>query len=209
MKTLSTCLLYLLFAINGYCQPTKGKYLIITFEVINQPNHFDTRYFNYITPIDSIKKWKFEISPLMELVNSDYMFKRCIKGDTVNAFTSTTGNNYKERFSTINKLDSIIKKRRFKVQTIDKKWEDRLEKVNVYITPVIGDFCKCFHRHRLYSDGKPFSSGNIYGVIAADVYDESFKNTKAFNWAYRNDYSFIDFHQASEAISNYVYTKFK
>lgn len=128
----------------------KSNYIIIT--ILKESNSKLDGYgeTQWLIPEDSLKNLVFNYSSITPLFISDYsydMIAQCKNNIPVDPFTFTTETSFSFPDSVsqnIEQMNKLISKNKKLIQTIKKKWETGYkEKVKIYATPVIGDFCKC------------------------------------------------------------------
>ncbi|MEJ0055079.1 MAG: hypothetical protein WDN75_05150 [Bacteroidota bacterium] len=124
-----------------------SKYIVITIErERTKDNHAMERAY-WIVSMDSLQNFKYSLAPLYIDGFSLNNFKECCGKKSITIFYQTDSTSYKfdEQYLAAKKsLSDLVKAKRKKVQTIAKGWTKGVrEKINVYITPVSGDFCYC------------------------------------------------------------------
>ncbi|BEG99462.1 hypothetical protein BSYN_17270 [Bacteroides sedimenti] len=176
-----------------FCYGQTNKFIVITF---SSKRSIDKEFKNYywITPVDSIKSNDFYLTPLYVAEFSKDNLDDCIKGDTIDIFTSTSktrldfDSNYDEQ---IENLIFLIDKNRVKVQSIKMNWDKRKWiLVNIYATPITGNFCDCYEYHN--RAGTKFNS-MVYLPQSGFSYDKSFWDTPISNIVRFSKYNFIDY----------------
>ncbi len=200
MKNKLIFFLFLLSSLSNYART--NQYIIVTFE---SKRSIDREFQNYfwIAPIDSIKDRNFYLYPL-HLVVGEYSkdnLDNCIKGDTIDIFNSTniTRLNFDDMYeANVETLLELVIKNRVKVQTINVSWElnkKAKNKINIYITPILGDFCRCFHYGRNFYDGKWIDGFKslIYLPMSNFSYNQSFWETQIATIVKFANYNHIDY----------------
>jgi len=178
---------------------SSSRFVVITFE-LTKGNSKNKQFFYWITPVDSIeKKISFNIFPLYTEEYTKDNFDRCIKGDSVDIFKNTTATNFKfdEGYSSqIEQFVSLVNSKKTKVQTISLNWSAgsrAKETVNVYATPVIGEFCNCLQLSEIGGSHKLEFSALVYMPVASFSFNQNFwdtENGKVMKYA---DYSLVEF----------------
>lgn len=147
MRFFKYIILFFLFSSICVFGQNSEKYFVVTVESKQTPNYHGIRTSHWIIPVDSINDSNvFEIYPFYIDYASNDNLERCIEDLPIAIFTSTTVTNYDFPdiyIENIELLKEIIFSNRKKVQSINKKWSDFKEKVNIYLTPIDGDFCSC------------------------------------------------------------------
>jgi hypothetical protein len=125
----------------------EGKYVVFLFERQRNNMHKEKDFFYWITSIDSISKQGFNLFPLYlsDFTKSDLI--KCSRGETINPYLingDTIHDLDKESKSSIHNLFELISKNQTKIQSISKTWgKKNKETVNVYVTPITGNFFSC------------------------------------------------------------------
>jgi hypothetical protein len=181
-----------------FSQSVDNKYLIVTFEVTHKPSpHKGAGYYFWITPTSALKSRSFQLMPMRFSWVDKETLKRCKNGDSVNvnSFPGSSDDEFDTGYgSMVDTLQTVVKSNRLKVQTIITKgknyWgSNYLTTVNVYLTPVIGEFCNCLNVNK---NGKyVFSRRKIYLPVSFEGYYKDFWNEKISEKARLNNYSFI------------------
>jgi len=195
MKSKLIFIISLLISLSSYAQIK--EYVVVTFESKRSIDKEFQKYY-WIAPIDSIKDTDFHIYPLYLVIGefSKDNLDNCQKGDSIDIFVSTNKTNLdfdKGYEYSIDGLISLIDNNRIKIQTIDIKWvENKKAKsiINIYATPIRGDFCNCFQYHNL--GNKKFKSF-IYLPFANFNYIKSFWDTPTASIIKFSDYSHVDY----------------
>ena len=146
MKLLRVVILVVLFISQSKAQPISGKYLIITLERERSWDVHEAEYSYWMVHADSINEIRGNLRPLYLKGFSVNNFDSCCLFDSLAMFHVAGSNfNFNNQYlSQVERLVSIIKQHGKRVQTIRKKWTDRSqEKINIYLTPVNGNFCEC------------------------------------------------------------------
>jgi hypothetical protein len=200
-KKIFLLILFLLFTCKAIISQvnSKAKFVVITFELIKS-NSKNKQVFYWITPVDSIEnKLAFNIYPLYTEEYTKDNFDRCIKGDSVDVFTNTTNTNFefgKNYETQVKQFVSMVNSKRVKVQTIALKWSKEIrdnETVNVYATPIIGEFCNCLQRHEIGGSHKLEFRALIYMPVSSFSFEENFWNTENGKVVKFADYSLVEF----------------
>lgn len=135
----------LLFNINMHAQLANQRYVIITFEDSYKISFEGKKIYSWIVPQDSINSSDFQLAFLFLSKLSTKDIFDCKSNKPIDP-----GTNFKEPNDTIDiqnekqceKLKSIIERKKRKVFSILKKWETgQSEKIDVFVTPIIGEFC--------------------------------------------------------------------
>jgi hypothetical protein len=168
------------------------SYLIITYEVdITNDAHPVKNYYwivpnNLITADKTINQYPLYFE---EFSNDD--LNDCINEKEINIFTIQKGENFileKNAESDIKNLKELLYKNRKKVQTSVKKWKlsGNKETINVFVTPVKGNFCSSNISD--YSGNEINYKGSIYLPISNFKLDLDFfkldKNRLIKNYDY-------------------------
>ncbi len=121
-------------------------FIIITYKFDRTNDNHPAREFYWIAPINSnIYSKSFNFYPLYFDEFSYEDLKECKEQKDINVFTMYSEENFileKSFGNDITYLKEMVKSNKKKVQTSVKKWNTgEKEKVEVYITPVFGNFC--------------------------------------------------------------------
>ena len=194
MKNKLVFVMLILMSLSSFAQ--LNEYIIITFESKRSIDKGFQKYY-WIVPVDSIKDTDFHIYPLYLIVGSFSKdnLDNCQKGDSIDIFVSTDKTNLdfdKDYESNIENLISLIANNRVKIQTIDINWVENKakNKINIYATPIRGNFSNCFQCHDLGSN--KFKSF-IYLPVANFSYNKSFWDTPTASMVKFSDYSRVDY----------------
>jgi hypothetical protein len=191
---------------NMYSQMTNEKeYVIITFEAIYNNGHRCVNYY-WIIPLDTanlgelkgesdkdFQMFYFYVFPYF----SKSHLEDCFKGNLINVLESSSDDtidfNNKELDSLLI-INQIINKFKRKIQSIKYNWfyPRRIVVVNIFATPIIGDFCHCRQRFSLHLK-KSFREGTIFLPISNFRYDPFFWKSKNAKEILNFDYSQIKF----------------
>ncbi|SHN37593.1 hypothetical protein [Mucilaginibacter sp. OK098] len=198
-KNITLTLTILLLLCNGIKAQSNTvgikKYVIFTFEIIHKESKVKDYYY-WITPQDSIaKKNAFEVFPLYTEEYSKDILNRCKTGNTIDIFTASTAtdfnfdDNYK---SEVRNLLSLISINKVKIQDFRKRWTKNGDEVNidVYASPIIGEFCDCLENHENRSYG---FKGLIYLPVTSFNYDKGFWTSKDEKVVRFVDYSYVEY----------------
>ncbi len=176
----------------GYSQEIeKNSNIILTFIINkNSDNHKNVTY-KWLISAKNLKQGILDYSPFY---NFDYplnYLNTCINKDSTYIFTSVTGSNWdftEEYISNIEDLRKITNDNRVLLQKITKKNKSgRKEKIKIYATPVIGDFCNCPIKHE---DGKMIKyQGNIFLPVGKFKYGSKFWDSKEAKYILDSDLS--------------------
>ena len=150
----------------------------------------DNSYSKYywIAPVDSIKNQNFTIYPLYIIGNEGSKF--CQENDTIDLFIHETALLYNEYTDT---LISLIENNHTKIQTIKVKWDKNKKsklKTNIYITPITGNFCKCFQYH---NDVENEFNSFFYFPVSNFYYDKSFWDLSTSKIILFSSYFYLDY----------------
>lgn len=126
-------------------QNRDDKYVVITLERERSWDNHLMEYSYWIIPADSLGTSDSKFSLLYLNGFSRNNFESCCLNDSiVMNNTVETNFDFTQTFTKqIETLKEIIDKRRKKLQVIKKSWNKNSEKITVYVTPVIGEMCKC------------------------------------------------------------------
>lgn len=176
-----------------------NNYIVITFESIQKNPNVEHSYY-WIAPFDSIKsKVTFNIYPLYTEEYSNDNFEKCLKGDTVDIFTTTKTTNYdfsKEYLSELESFLSIVKEKRILVQELELSWNKQIrkkEKVNIYVTPIKGEFCTCTQLAEVWGEPDLNFIAQVFMPASSFSYSTNFWQTEQGKLIQHTDYSQIDF----------------
>ena len=122
-----------------------------TFEVQSWFIGLKKNYY-WITPIDSIEKRNsFTVFPVYMDGFSKESFDECKQGKQIDIFTFSgspdfnLGTDYE---TNLRDLLSLIAINRIKIQSLLKVWgKNQEDKINIYATPITGEFCNCLQSH--------------------------------------------------------------
>jgi len=148
MKNINILISIFFFATVVFSQElSKKEYLIITYESsVNKGPHKKQNYF-WIIESDKLEKNNKNTSPLYFEGYSKTLLDDCLKNKIVSPFNFYTDDKWNftpEYLDLQKKMPSLIYENRIKIMTIRKKWNNKFkEKIRVYITPVVGEFCEC------------------------------------------------------------------
>ncbi len=206
-------LILLLVGEIGLSQTSNKKdYVVVTFELSQKKPSGNQNYY-WITPIDSIiNKSVFNIYPLYMEEYSNDSFEKCLKGDTVDVFTTTTETNYdfrEKHLSELNIFQSIIKQNRMLVQELRLNWNSKTkgtEKLNIYLTPIKGQFCDCIQRTEVWGKSDLNFLILTFMPVSSFEYDSDFWKTELGKILQISDFSKVDFtsHLPSDIYGRYV-----
>lgn len=206
MRFLTICL-FCLFLVHPKCtgQNEQKEFVVLTFT--KAAKGIPNSSYHWIVPVDSINNnshfpMKLTLTPLYLDDSSEFNYKRCMQGDTINYMNGSeeASPSYKQFISDI---ESILSTRRLLIQKITLKWEynnirltveDPMcaqEDVYVYATPLTGCFMECLQQH--YNGNKLELNQKVYMPIKDISYLPSFWNTKAGDLIKRTNYSYINF----------------
>lgn len=120
------------------------------------------------------------LSPLYLNGYSKTDFNKCLEHKDVSVFSNQIDEDWdltKEYISIQDKVKDIVAKEKKKILTVKMVWVNGLnEKINIYITPVSGEFCNCPIEK---DDGKKINYfDDIYLPYENIEYDASFWNNK-------------------------------
>lgn len=212
-KFLFLGLILLAIVKTGYSQVVESRdYIVITFETIQKKPNVTQLYY-WITPIESIvNKTSFNIHPLYTEEYSNDIYEKCLRGDTVDVFTTTTATNFdfsNEYLTQIETFQSIVKQKGVLVQGLVLNWNNKTkekEKLNIYVTPIKGEFCTCIQVADVR--GKPDLSFLAQVFIPANSfsYNADFWQTELGRIIQITDFSRIDYtsHMPMDTYGRYV-----
>lgn len=177
----------------------KNGFIIISFELVKSKQD-NKQVFYWITSVDSIdNKINFSIYPLyFEEFSSDNL-EKCKKGDTVDIFINTSETNFKfdnNYLLQLEQLSSLINDNRTKLQSISLNWFDKnrnKEIVNIYATPILGDFCNCLQISEKGGSKNLDFKTMAYMPVSSFVLNKGFWNTENGKVIKFADYSLVDF----------------
>ena len=193
MPMKSKLMLFIAFlTIALFCYSQTSKYVVVTFSA---KRGIDKHFVNYywITPVDSIKGMNFCLYPLyLAEYSSDNVYD-CKKGDSINIFTHTvkTAYDFEDGYEQgIEELISLIDGNRTKIQSIKTKWTNKAYiDINVYVTPISGDFCRCFY----YKDHRDKFEAWIYLPVKDFSFEKAFWSISAANFVKYANYSHVEY----------------
>ncbi|MDR0233056.1 MAG: hypothetical protein LBI82_13225 [Dysgonamonadaceae bacterium] len=195
MKNKLVFIIFSLISLSIHAQ--LNEYVVFTFESKRSIDKEFQKYY-WIAHKDSIKDTDFRIYPLYLIVGefSKDNLDNCQKGDSIDIFVSTDKTNLdfdKDYESNVEDLISLIDNNRIKIQSIDISWAENKKaknKINIYATPIRGNFCNCFQYHNL---GTNKFNSFIYLPIGNFSYIKSFWDTPTASIVKYSDYSSIDY----------------
>jgi hypothetical protein len=195
MKNKLVFIIFILSSLSSYAQ--LNEYVIFTFESKRSIDKEFQKYY-WIAPKDSIKDTDFRIYPLYLIAGefSKDNLDDCQKGDSIDIFVSTDKTNldFEEDYeSNVEDLILLIYNNRVKIQSIEIGWaENKKVKniINIYATPIRGNFCNCFQYHNL---GTNKFNSFIYLPIENFSHIKSFWNTPTASIVKFSDYSRVDY----------------
>jgi hypothetical protein len=195
-------LILLLIVKSGMTQIVKSNdFIVVTFETIKKKPNV-TQLYHWITPVDSIvNEIIINLYPLYTEEYSFDVFEECLKGDTIDIFTTSAATNFnfsQEYFYQMEEFQSILKNNRNFVQGIVKRWKNKnkkkkKEKINIYVTPISGVFCTCIQV--AYIHGQPYLNflSQVYMPVSTFSYNSDFWQTEQGETLMFTDFSRIDF----------------
>ncbi len=186
-------------------EPIKSQdiddFVIVTFEIKRNIERHKKAVYYWIVNSDSTINKGFSLKPLYFSGYSKTHLDKCCNGDTINPYiiTKHTSFDFAPNYeSDVKVLKELIEEKKIKVQTIKKKrGNEYTETVNVYATPVKGEFCKCY----LKSFGFIDYEGEVYLPL------KNLKDNSAYwelTWSKNikfSDYSFFFYVNNSEGHS--------
>jgi hypothetical protein len=128
------------------------EYVVVTFEMSKNKVHRMLSYY-WIIPVDSINSEK--ILPIYSLYLYPYFDKseleECCRGGVINVLESNGNDTVSfnnEYHISLKQLNELVFINRKKIQTIKHNWYNPKfeETVQIYITPITGDFCYCMQK---------------------------------------------------------------
>lgn len=199
-KIIFSGIILLLIVKLGMSQIINSKdYVIITFESIQKNPNVEHNYY-WIAPINSIEnKATFNIYPLYTEEYSKDNYEKCLKGDTVDIFTTTKATNFdfrKEYLSQLELLQSIVKEKGMLVQELELSWNKQIrkkEKLNIYATPIKGEFCTCTQLAEVWGNPDLNFIAQVFMPVNSFSYKPDFWQTELGKIIQYADYSQVDF----------------
>jgi hypothetical protein len=166
-KVILICLAILVFPKLSFATIAKhNKFIVILFEWSGQK--FNEKLVHYwILPVyDEIEEFK-----IYPLVFSDFSsvdsYKRCARGEQIDLFTSTSETRFdfdEQYLLHESSLKSLIKRNKKLIHQIIMRRPSGIfkkEKINVYITPLFGDFFSCVQFH----DSRDVETNRVIGEV--------------------------------------------
>ena len=190
----------------------KKDYVVITFELVQKKPSGVQNYY-WITPIDSIiSKSVFNIYPLYMDEYSNDSFEKCLEGDTVDVFTTTTKTNYnfsKKYLLELDAFKTIVKQNRILIQELKLNWSSKTketEKLSIYLTPIKGQFCDCTQRTEVWGEADLNFLILTFMPVGSFEYDSNFWQTELGEILQISDFSKVDFtsHLPTDKYGRYV-----
>ncbi len=176
-----------------------NNYVVITFESIQKNPNVEHSYY-WIAPFEVIEgKVTFEIYPLYVEEYSNNNFDKCTKGDTIDIFTTTKSTNYdfsKEYLSELESFLSIVKEKGMLVQELELSWNKQIrkkEKLNIYATPIKGEFCTCTQLAEVWGTPNLNFIAQVFMPVSTFSYNEDFWQTELGKTIQYADFSQVDF----------------
>lgn len=129
----------------AHAQLSKGKYIIFTFEYINNNSPHGTQIYYWIQSVDSLSQQQPHLDKLLLSGYSISELQDCCSGKSINPYTGTNTNSYEfgnKYYMSIDTISFIIRNSRKKIKSIHKTIKEKNnDLLNIYITPVEGVFC--------------------------------------------------------------------
>jgi hypothetical protein len=187
-------------------------YIVITFETIRKmPNVTQLSY--WIAPVDSIVNKKiFNIYPLYIEEYSNDIYEKCLRGDTVDVFTTTTATNFdfnNEYLQQIESLQSIVRQKGVLVQKVVLDWKNKAkekERLNIYVTPIKGEFCTCIQVADVRSEPDLDFMSQVFMLADSVSFNNDFWQMELGKIIQITDFSRVDFegHIPGDTYGRYV-----
>lgn len=177
----------------------KKGYIVVTFESVQKKSGVSQNFY-WITPVDSIKyESAFDIYPLYMGEYSNDSFEKCLNGDTVDVFTTTTKTNYdfdENYLSELGKFHSLVRKERILVQEVKLNWSNKTkeaERLSIYLTPIKGQFCDCTQRTEVWGNSHLDFLILTFMPVGSFEYDSDFWQTELGKTLQITDFSKVDY----------------
>ncbi len=148
-KVLAILIFVLCFVDQLSSQEIEKGYVILTFEINRHQGSHGNFIYHWIVPIDSIcEKSELKIFPVyMDNFYATNDLNNCCSQVDIDIFTMTTASKYDYSEKYANQLDTLnllVLKNRKLLQKISNKWTNGTkEDIQVWGTPIMGQFCSC------------------------------------------------------------------
>lgn len=184
------------FVTDSFSQvPASEVYVIVTIEDTYKTSQHSTQTYFWIVPVDSIKSYS---SVMSRLFISDFTINNledCCSGKPIDPRVYDQNSNFaldSDYLSSLRNLRELVLKNKRKVQQIDKKWQSgQTEKVVVFATPILGQFCSSdFHQIGQHRTGY---HGKVYVPKSSFKHFENFWSSSKADYILKQDFSTLDF----------------
>ena len=178
-----------------HAQSPKGKYVIFTFEYINNKSPHGKQIYYWIQSVDSISRQQIHLDKILLSDYSESELQDCCTGKSINPYTSTSAsaNSYnfnKKYYMALDTIECIIKKHRKRIQTVDKANEQGInDLLSIYITPVEGIFC--LSKFISIRDREKLYKGSICIPYSSFSYYRKFWESDEYKSVMKHDYSLL------------------